>query len=462
MKRAELFFSALLVPVDYLMVVAAGVSAYALRFGGTVTGIRPVFYELPLASFFPLLLMTAAGFVGIFALSGLYAVRGTKRFLDEATGIFLGCSTSIMALIVLFFFQREFFSSRFIMLSGWVLAVVYVAAGRLIVRTIQHSLLRRKIGVYHAVIIGQDSTTEKLTELMQTHPRLGYHVVARFPEVHEAAFRELEERFQHEPIDIIFQADPTLPKAWTLRLIEFTNDHHITFRYAADLFEAQASNIIVETLAGIPVIEIKRTKLDGWGRILKRVFDLVVSLVCLVIASPVLLLIPLLIKADTPGPVLVKLKRVGETGKLFHVYKFRSMVQNAEVLKQQLMQYNERKGPLFKMKNDPRITRIGRFLRKTSIDELPQLFNVLRGEMSLVGPRPHEPQEVANYERQHRKLLAIKPGITGLAQISGRSDLDFNDEARLDIFYIENWSLVLDLSILLKTPAVVLKMRSAA
>jgi len=138
------------------------------------------------------------------------------------------------------------------------------------------------------------------------------------------------------------------------------------------------------------------------------------------------------------------------------------MVDGAERMKDELLALNERKGPLFKLKNDPRVTPFGRFLRKTSIDELPQLFNVLKGQMSLVGPRPHEPREVAQYERHQRQLLAIKPGITGLAQISGRSDLDFNEEARLDIFYIEHWSLFLDLSILLKTPAVVLRMKSAA
>jgi len=183
----------------------------------------------------------------------------------------------------------------------------------------------------------------------------------------------------------------------------------------------------------------------------------------LVVSSPIFLTIAILIKIDSAGPIFVKLERIGEKGKKFTLYKFRSMVKNAHSLKKDLVEFNERAdGPLFKIKNDPRITRIGRFLRRMSLDELPQFFNVLKGHMSLVGPRPHEPEEVSKYERWQKKLLAIKPGITGLAQISGRSDLKFEEEAKLDIYYIENWSLKLDWQIVFKTPWVVLTGRSAS
>ena len=148
---------------------------------------------------------------------------------------------------------------------------------------------------------------------------------------------------------------------------------------------------------------------------------------------------------------------------MFKLYKFRSMIEGAHDLKKDLLKYNERKdgGPLFKMRNDPRVTRVGRVLRKTRIDEFPQLFNVLKGEMSLVGPRPHEPEEVAQYEKHHKKLLAIKPGMTGMAQIYGSSDLPFEQETKLDTYYIENWSLFLDIKILLRTLALLLRDRSA-
>ncbi len=461
MKRTELLFSAILVPVDYLMLVLAGLIAYYLRFRSTITGIRPVSYALSLDSFLPILLITALGFVCIFALSGLYAIRSTRRFRDEVTGIFLACSTGIMAIIVLFFFQRELFSSRFIVMSGWILAVISVTIGRLIARSVQRNMLLRHIGTYHVAVVGRDTTAERLLNAMMQHPAMGYTVVVQFPEVNNESIAKLDDLVAHESIDVLFQADPTLPKEQTLQLIDYANDHHITFRYAVDLFEAQATNIAVETIGGIPVIEIKRTKLEGWGRIWKRMFDVTLAVLALIVLSPVLLVIAACIKMSSKGPILYKSKRIGQCDKPFFVYKFRSMVQNAETMKQQLMQYNERSGPLFKMKNDPRVTKVGRFIRKTSLDELPQFFNVLRSEMSLVGPRPHEPAEVAQYEKHHRQLMTIKPGITGLAQISGRSDLEFEEEARLDLLYIENWSFMKDFSILLKTPFVVFRMKSA-
>lgn len=469
MKRIELLFSAILVPVDYCMIIAAGLSAYAVRFGGTVTDIRPVFYELPIGEFLNVLLLAALAWVVIFAISGMYTMRGHRRFRNEFATILTACSTGTLAIIVLFFFQREFFSSRFILLTGLVFAVFYVTLGRLIVRSIQRLLLRRGVGVYRIALIGKDQVADQLVELYTKFPELGYRVVARFPEVTDAAMQELarlaSERLQHEErgIDMVLEADSRLPKEQLQTLIDFCNDTHTTLKYTADMFGAKASNLAVETMGGIPIIEIKKTRLDGWGRILKRMFDLVLATLALIVLSPVFVIVAIAIKLDSRGPVFIRLTRVGERGRLFPLFKFRSMVQNAHAMKAELMQFNERtEGPLFKMKNDPRITRVGRFIRRTSIDELPQFWNVIRGEMSLVGPRPHEPEEVARYERPHRQLLTIKPGITGLAQVSGRSDLQFATEARLDIFYIEHWSLFLDLSILVRTPFVVLQMKSAA
>jgi exopolysaccharide biosynthesis polyprenyl glycosylphosphotransferase len=349
-----------------------------------------------------------------------------------------------------------------------VFAIITVTLGRLLVRSIQHSLLKRDIGMYRVVVIGHDRTTKDLVQQFASNPRLGYRVIARYDAVSEDVLTHLEQLITRvgqggeRGFDILLQADSSLPREQTQTLIDFANYYHCTFRYTADLFETQATNINVETLAGIPVIEIQRTKLDGWGRILKRAFDCMIAGTLLILASPLFFITALFIRADSRGPVFVRLRRVGEGGKPFDVYKFRSMVENAHAMKPGLMQYNERSGPLFKMKNDPRITRVGRFLRRTSIDELPQFWNVLRGNMSIVGPRPHEPEEVARYERHHRQLLTIKPGVTGLAQVSGRSDLPFDDEARLDIFYIENWSLKLDLIILFRTPIAVLRMKSAA
>ncbi len=461
MKKSELAFSAILVPLDYAALIMAGLTAYYIRFS-TISDLRPVTEVLPLQTYFNLLLVVAAAWIGVFAISGLYAIRSTRRAADEIAKLFLACSTGILLVIVMIFFQRELFSSRFVVLAGWILAIVFTVVERSIVRAIQHALFTRGIGVHNTVVIGQDKTTEDIVSHLSRNPSLGYRVVERFERVTPEVFDRLLERMRSLRIDEIIQADSSIGRDQVVRLIDFCNDHHLIFRYAADLFDARAAHIDIQTLAGIPIIEMKRTPLDGWGKIIKRTFDVVGAALGLVGLSPVLLIVGLMVKLDSEGPMIMELERVGEGGKRFKVFKFRSMVKNAEALKPQLLEQNEREGPLFKMRNDPRITRFGKFIRRTSLDELPQLWNVLKGEMSIVGPRPHEPEEVARYEKHHRKVLSIKPGITGMAQTSGRSDLSFEEEVKLDTYYLENWTLKLDLQIILKTPRVVLSTRSAA
>lgn len=460
MKKSELAFSALLVPIDFAVLLAAGLLAYYIRFT-TISGLRPVTEVIAFKSYLNILFVIAALWIAIFAISGLYTIRSTRRAVDEMTKIFLACSTGVLFLIVVIFFKRELFASRFVVLVGWALAIALVIIERSVVRAIQHAFFKRGLGVHNVVIIGDDDTTRDIIGYLSTQPSLGYRIVERFGEVEPDFSQKFLERMRAVRIDEVIQADPSIPKAHTLRLIDFCNEHQLIFKYAADLFDAHASNIDVQTIAGVPIIEIQKTRLDGWGKILKRAFDIVGSVVALALLSPLLLIVGILVKLDSEGSVLVRLERVGESGKHFMLLKFRSMIKNAEALKDQLLDRNERDGPLFKMKRDPRITRVGRFIRRTSLDELPQLWNVLKGEMSLVGPRPHEPEEVARYNTHHKKLLTIKPGITGMAQTSGRSDLTFEEEVRLDTYYIENWSPRLDLQILLKTPWTVLSMRSA-
>jgi len=226
----------------------------------------------------------------------------------------------------------------------------------------------------------------------------------------------------------------------------------------------------VSDLAGIPIVEVKKTTLDGWGRIWKRLFDIFGSALLIILFSPILLLVALAIKLDSRGPVFFSKRddgsfvtRVGEGGRPFHYFKFRSMIVNSDSMRyKELADKNLRTdGPLVKIKDDPRVTGVGKLIRRWSLDELPELFLVFIGKMSLVGPRPHLPEEVAKYEHHHKKTLTVKPGITGMAQVSGRSDLLFEEEVKLDVYYLENWSLLLDISILLKTPLAVLKHRQA-
>jgi exopolysaccharide biosynthesis polyprenyl glycosylphosphotransferase len=201
---------------------------------------------------------------------------------------------------------------------------------------------------------------------------------------------------------------------------------------------------------------MKTPSLSRANALVKRIFDLVVCIPLIVLLLPIMTLIALAIKLNSPGPALFVQTRVGLTGRLFPALKFRSMVVGAESMVALLQDRNEASGPLFKIKDDPRRTLTGRFLRRTSMDELPQLFNVLRGEMSLVGPRPPLPSEVAQYEDWQKQRLAARPGLTGLWQVSGRSNLTFDEQALLDIYYLEHWSLLLDIKILLRTIPIVL------
>jgi exopolysaccharide biosynthesis polyprenyl glycosylphosphotransferase len=218
-----------------------------------------------------------------------------------------------------------------------------------------------------------------------------------------------------------------------------------------DIFQQRLRQLDMDSLGGIPVIGLQQTQISQGALIVKRAIDIVGSIILLILVAPLMLVVILAIRIDSPGPAVFRHRRVGRSGQEFRIYKFRSMIQGAEELQSELEPLNEADGPLFKIRDDPRLTRVGRFLRRTSIDELPQLFNILRGEMSLVGPRPGTPEEVEKYEPWQRERLSIWPGLTGLWQVSGRSNVPFAEMCQLDIYYIENWSLSLDLRILLRT-----------
>ena len=273
--------------------------------------------------------------------------------------------------------------------------------------------------------------------------------------------------------DELILTDTSLTPQQLSDLVSLSEEERITLKQIPNLYEVKATNVNVGMLAGIPLVEFRKTRLDGWGRIAKRIFDVTTSSLLLLLLSPLLLLVAFLIRLDSPGPVIYKNRRVGPHG-IFSTYKFRSMYiqystgeeyggKAAEAFENKLIkEKSARAGPIFKIKDDPRRTRVGQFLERTSLDELPQLFNVLLGTMSLIGPRPHMPKEVTNYEAAYKKLLHVKPGVTGLAQISGRSDLSTDEEVRLDTFYVENWSPIMDLMILVKTPLALIRHRRTA
>ena len=457
-KKSELIFSAILVPLDYLMLIAAAAAAYFLRVSPYVSGIRPVLFteNLPFFDYLLLALMISPLWIVFFAIAGLYDLKANRHLVEEFFKIIIGSSAGLTGIIIYMFFRGELFNSRFIILIAWILGIFCVTLSRFCLKKFRNWLARNsEIGVRRMFIIGQNDITEKIavSALNNLSKVVGYS-----PDIN---LEFLEKSAMNSKVDDILLSDIDFPKEKIMELMHFCDDNYISLKFVPNIFQILTSNTEVANLAGYPVVELKRTSLDGWGQIIKRIIDMAGAIFAVIALAPLLGLVALLIKLDSEGPVFVGLKRVG-CGKIFYLYKFRSMIKNAEFFKKDLAAFNERKGsPLFKMKNDPRVTKIGRILRKTRLDELPQLINVLKGEMSLVGPRPHEPAEVAEYQRHHKKVLAIKPGITGLAQISGSSDLPFDEEVKLDTFYVENWTLAKDVKILIRTLRVIFFDKSA-
>jgi exopolysaccharide biosynthesis polyprenyl glycosylphosphotransferase len=463
MKKSELIFGALLVPVDFLMFILAGVTAYFLRISPLVTNFRPVLFtmNLPFERYFLSVLTVAIFGIFIFAVSGLYNITAQKKLFKEFLQIIVATSATLLVIILYIFFNQALFDSRFILLMAWVLVIIFVSLGRFFVKKLQRFMVGKyNVGVRNIIIIGEDKLSKKVIEEIERNPGFGYRIIKRFFELETDKIYNF--LLNSDPqIDEVILASPHYERNDILEFLDFCEEQRIGFKFVPNLFQTHTTNVEMNTFAGVPLIEIKRTPLDGWGRIIKRWVDVLFSAIGLIILSPIFLIIAIVIKLNSNGNVFVRLKRISQR-QGFWLFKFRSMVKNAEQMKSNLIEHNERKdGPLFKMKNDPRVTSVGKFLRKTRIDELPQLINVFRGEMSLVGPRPHQPDEIEKYEKHHKKVLLIKPGMTGMAQISGSSDLPFEEEVKLDTYYIENWTLLKDIYILSKTIIVLFKDRSA-
>lgn len=476
MKKSELFFSAIQVPIDFLMLALGLVGAFAIRnlpeFMVNYLGLNlnPINYaDFPFKQeYFNIALVALPFFLIIYAFEGLYDIRTTRKFWREMFKIFTATSVGFVILIIAIFMKRAWFASRFVILAGWVLSSFSVVAGRYFLRKIQQRLLvHRGIGVHKLLLIGIDGKINDLKKIIQSDPRLGYKIIGQLETGSVTQVKKVEEE---KGIDEILVCDSMITDAEQEKLIDYCVIHNIKFQYVPTAL--QTSRIEMKMLNGEPVIEVKATPLDGWGRILKRAFDVVGSLILIILAGPLMLLIALCIRLEGKGPIIFKNERIGADGQKFLVYKFRYFkwehcttpenpdCEKALVFEKELIATQSvRQGPLYKIKNDPRRSWIGKFIERFSLDEFPQFFNVLKGEMSLVGPRPHQEREVVKYSEYHRRLLTIKPGITGMAQISGRSDLDFEDEYLLDVYYIENWSLWLDILICFKTARVLLKRR---
>jgi exopolysaccharide biosynthesis polyprenyl glycosylphosphotransferase len=320
-------------------------------------------------------------------------------------------------------------------------------------------------------VVGSGEVAEDVVCSVASHPEWGYAFAGYILEDDAPAetcdlpvlgrLRDLGRLLEDRVLDEIFFAVPRHRLDRIEEAVRLCEEQGVAFRVCLQLFENTSSRMTLSDLAGMPTLSFSRTPGDELALAAKRAFDVAASGLALILLGPIFAALALLIRLDSTGPVFFRQKRVGLNGREFTLYKFRSMALDAEARLGELLQHNEMSGPVFKMAADPRVTRVGRFMRRTSLDELPQFWNVLRGEMSVVGPRPPIPAEVRSYQRWQRRRLSVKPGITCTWQISGRNTIDFDRWMELDLEYIDGWSLWGDIRICLKTIPAVIAARGA-
>ncbi|WP_366142732.1 sugar transferase [uncultured Thermosynechococcus sp.] len=397
----------------------------------------------------------AAGLLFLIALSGLYHPRGHwKNYLQLAKVLSLGY---LLALAIGYFYDPKVDLPRSLFFSAWGLSVVFAVILRLAVSlAFKIFTLRRPI---RAFVVAPPERQEYLSRLLEQ--RSNYKIVGRTIPTLANEPETLTEILNCQAQEVIVEGLP--PDHLASRLYWQLRQHGIALRLIPSSLEMLYRRGTPEIVAALPTLRVDMTYLHGWEYRLKRYLDVILALFGIVVLAPLFIGVAIAIKLTSPGPVFFRQERVGLHGKVFQMWKFRTMRADAPQLQAQLEAQNESAdGILFKVKNDPRRTPLGRFLRKTSIDELPQLFNVLWGDMSLVGPRPLPLRDVARFHSWHHIRHQVMPGITGLWQISGRSEIgNFDEAARLDLYYIDNWSFNLDLEILVETVRIVLFGRGA-
>jgi exopolysaccharide biosynthesis polyprenyl glycosylphosphotransferase len=395
----------------------------------------------------------------LFSRYGLHAARhvaGRKAELVRLTHAFALCVASVPLIGAVADMEVP---------RRWLLTV---AAAGIPVLLVERELVRhwfaaaRRRGRFlrPVAVVGDGAEAATLVGMLRDQPELGYRVVALVADNDDADINprsKVLEQLQTAGIGHVLMATTDVDHALSNRLVRSLTDAGIHVELSSSLRDIDASRLSVRPLGRHPVLYVEPVRRTGWRAVAKRGFDVAAAALIILVTAPLTLVVAAAVKATSHGPVLFKQERVGRRGRRFHVYKFRTMVADAEQLLIDLLAENESDGPLFKLRCDPRVTRIGRVLRKCSIDELPQLLNVLKGEMSLVGPRPALPGEVTQWDPELFERLRVQPGITGMWQVNGRSDSSFSEYQRWDLYYVDNWSIWRDLGILCKTLPVVLR-----
>jgi exopolysaccharide biosynthesis polyprenyl glycosylphosphotransferase len=402
----------------------------------------------------------------LFARSGLYADRGSRPGLRSiVSGLF---QVTVVALIFALV-NGEDFSSYYIFYGSLIFAIAIVSLMRWSYERLTGAILRAAGYQRRAVLVGTGEHIDGVAHALGDSAHTAISVVGfislepRPPNglVSLGTLEDLSTVIERHRIDEVIVADPDFPEEEAVELVDVCHAQGVRVRIAPSTMELLIHR--AEFVAGeaVPLFELKPPVFEGIDFVMKRTFDLIVSALLLLVLSPLVLAIAAAIRVTSRGPVIYRSMRPGIGGKPFACLKFRTMYRDADQRQADLESLNEATGALFKMRDDPRMTPVGRFLRRYSLDELPQLINVLRGEMSLVGPRPLPQRDFDRLEPWHKKRYLVLPGVTGLWQVSGRSELDFDDLVRLDFLYLERWSVFLDLTILVKTLPAVLSRRGA-
>lgn len=466
-NNASFLYSLCLIFTDALALVAAFVSAYILR---VTYGNTPVANPVSARTYLLILLSLLPVWLLIFGLMGLYNRSIYEKRFSELGRLFIGTIVGTLLIIGFDYFSNDvIFPAKLIPVYGMGLTFVFLVLFRNVARIVRRTLFGYNLGISNVLIVGNTVATQELVQWLANPKTSGYRVVGivgsheRLPKMkHFKTFQDAVDSIGAKNIHSVMQTELFAETSKNDELLTFAQNNHVAFRFIPGNSELFVGNIDVELFqSSIPMIAVHQTALIGWGRIVKRIFDFTVSAVSIIILSPIYLLISILLFIFDPGSIIFKQKRVTRFNKTFNIYKFRTTKKKytcspeegfARMGRPDLLKKYRDNGNF--LKNDPRFTVIGRLLRKTSLDELPQLFNVLRGDISLVGPRALVPSEIDQAQAKHQ-IVSVKSGITGFAQISGRNNVPLDERRKLDLYYVQNWSFWLDITILVKTLRVI-------
>lgn len=465
----RLLLSIALTVIDLTMVLCGFWLAYTLRFEVGISW----FYQhavSPLDFYSRLVFLLAPAWLIVFSLFGLYDFKHLFSGMREYARVFNACTFGMMLVIIFSFFDLNFVIARGWVILSWLLVTFSVLLGRFALRRMVQWLRTKGRFLTTVLVVGANEEGQAIAEQLQVNPKAGVWI-AGFADDELARGSQLlpgvpilgpvdsvATLVRHHGIQEIIVASTALSRERLLELFRsFGSAEDITIRMSSGLYEILTTGVEVQEIGNVPLLSINKVRLTGADMFLKRMLDLLVSSIVLLVSWPLMLAIAIAVKLDSSGPIFYKRRVVGVSGKPFSALKFRTMYVDADERLARDSELRREFEENYKLKNDPRVTRMGRFLRRTSLDELPQLFNVLRGQMSLVGPRMITSEERARYGKWRMNLSTVKPGITGLWQVSGRSEVSYEERVMLDMHYIRNFSIWFDLHLLWQTIPAVLK-----